>query len=133
MPFTCVTTGTKPLLSLEERSVYERTLRESLETLLFFEGLRMMVATGYGVRCSVRCMEWAERALARIEGDRPPTCCGANLGIMAFWEAGNIAKEEGWFQPLSWECPYECLGTHIATLLKHAPLTDLPLGNEATH
>jgi hypothetical protein len=109
MPFTCLMTGKKPHIAPQERDVYEVTLRESLSTLLFFEGLRMMISTGYGVRCPVRCMEWSGQAFARIEGTQLPSCCGRAKGIMAFWEAGNKAKKSGWFQHLRWESPYECM------------------------
>jgi hypothetical protein len=88
-PFTCLTNSERPPRPPKERLIDNLILRESLSTLLFFEGLRQIFITGCGVRCPVRCMEWAERACARIDGNKLPTCCGRSKEIIAFWEAGN--------------------------------------------
>jgi hypothetical protein len=89
IPFACLMTGEQPLRPPEERLLYDLTARELLSTLLFFEGIRQIIATGCGVRCPVRSMEWAERAVARMKGDKLPTCCGRNKELIALWEAGN--------------------------------------------
>lgn len=109
IPFTCLTTGEPPPRSFEEYLRGYIVLRESLSTVLFFEGLRQIVTTGCGVRCPVRCMDWADRALAKKKGNKLPTCCGRTKEIIAFWEAGNKARELGLFLPHTWEPPSECM------------------------
>jgi hypothetical protein len=109
IPFAYLMTGERPSQSKTELIQYDLTAREFLSPLLFFEGLRVMVATGSGVRCPVRSMEWAERALARMGGNKLPPCCGRNKELIAFWEAGNKAKESGLFLPHTWERPSECM------------------------
>src|SRR5688572_27621267 len=65
----CVMGNFDPPWSLEERMLQELKLRLALSTLLFFEGLRAMAATSYGVCCPVRSIDWAERFTARLTGD----------------------------------------------------------------
>jgi hypothetical protein len=110
IPFACLSrAATEPAnLPREKRILLDYALRRRLSTLLFFEGLRLMAATGSGVRCPVRSIEWGERFIARITGDNLPACCGRNKELVAFWEAGNKAKESG-FSPHKWECPRECI------------------------
>jgi hypothetical protein len=109
IPFTCLMTGEKPSLPIEERIRHDLAARAFLSTLLFFEGLRLMVAFGCGVRCPVRSMVWAQRAWALVEGDKLPTCCGRSKELIAFWEAGNKAREREVFRPSKWDFPRECV------------------------
>jgi hypothetical protein len=109
-PFPCLMTGERTIspTATEDEIRANLVARKALSTLLFYEGLRLKVLFGCGVRCPVRIMDWPERAWARINGDKPPPCCGRNKELIAFWEAGNKAKEQGLFQPSRWDYPHEC-------------------------
>jgi hypothetical protein len=118
IPFALVMIGEKtwfknirmpPHITENDPFVHDLAIRGSLSALLFFEGLRLMATTGCGVRCPIRSMEWAARADARKEGNKLPTCCGRNKEIIAFWEAGNKAKNMGLFSPHKWDRPHECM------------------------
>jgi hypothetical protein len=117
IPFACIMTGEEPLqppenrliYDLENHLVYDLAARKFLSTLLFYEGIRQIIGTGCGVRCPVRSMEWAERAFARIKGNKLPTCCGRSKELIALWEAGDKAKKLGLFKPHKWDRPHECM------------------------
>lgn len=70
--------------------------------LLFFEGCRLQIAAGCGVRCPMR-------------PNGPGPCCGAEQRLRELFAAGQEAVEQGW-PVTNWEMPLECQQSSAATV-----------------
>jgi hypothetical protein len=86
-----------------------------LQALVFFEGVRTMVATGEGIQCPLRCKRSNKRIMANVEEHTglnlvsDSECCGAQDWLINLWKAGKRAEKELGVEFKRWVLPLECL------------------------